>query len=89
MMSGSQIILQNIKKVLPGSLEGEVKRREVKIFRNLFAEHILILPGNLKRGEKGQNLQIFLTEHIKFCQEAWNRKTSQIFPKFSCRTRIF
>jgi len=51
-----------------------MKRKEGNIFRNYFAEYILILPGNLKIGERCQIYKIFLAEHIKFCQEAWKKK---------------
>jgi len=43
-------------KIFAGSL---MKRKEGNVFRNFLAEHILILPGILKIGERGENLQKF------------------------------
>jgi len=45
-------------------------RTEVKIFRNLLAEHIKFLPGSLKRSKfQVVRGEIFFAEHITFSQE--------------------
>jgi len=63
------------KKLPKKSKSQSLKKKEVKILRNFLAEQILILPGSLKRGERGQNLQN--VEHIK-------KKRSNISMVFFC-----
>jgi len=62
-----------------------MNRKEGKIFRNIFAEHILILPGRLKI----RKFTTFLLQNTSnFARKPGKMRKGQIFLKFSCRTHF-